>query len=201
VAIRRFGLSRLPVARTSHPDKNGFFDFSRGLAASGSRERPGRNTHLTTELSHTSVVRGSIFRLIWYETTEFGGTSQAELIRGRPSDTSIALGVEAAAVLIIAYGAIEGVYGAVRAITIRRSAAQRKEVWLNFGVWLLLGLEFELAADIVRTAVSPTWTDIGQLAAIGIIRTFLNYFLEKDLEKYEPKRSEIGTAETQSAAA
>jgi uncharacterized membrane protein len=55
-------------------------------------------------------------------------------------------------------------------------------------VWLLLGLEFELAADIVRSVITPTWTDIGQLAAIAIIRTFLNYFLEKDVEKFaEPK--------------
>jgi uncharacterized membrane protein len=65
---------------------------------------------------------------------------------------------------------------------------------LNFGVWLLLGLEFELAADIVRTAVSAAWTDIGQLAAIGLIRTFLNYFLEKDLDKYEAKQEAIETA-------
>jgi uncharacterized membrane protein len=45
---------------------------------------------------------------------------------------------------------------------------------MRFGVWLLLGLEFELAADIVRTAIAPTWTDIGHLAAIGVIviRTF-----------------------------
>ena len=92
---------------------------------------------------------------------------------------SIALGVEAAAVLIIAYGAIEGVYGLVRAVATKQTKiAQLKNIWLRFGVWLLLGLEFELAADIVRTAVSPTWTDIGQLAAIGVIRTFLNYFLE-----------------------
>ena len=47
------------------------------------------------------------------------------------------------------------------------------------GVWLLLGLEFELAADIVRSVISPTWVEIGQLAAIAVIRTFLNYFLEK----------------------
>lgn len=65
----------------------------------------------------------------------------------------------------------------------------RKEVWLRFGVWLLLGLEFELAADIVRTAISPTWNDIGQLAAIGAIRTFLNYFLEVDLDKYGEAKS------------
>jgi len=115
---------------------------------------------------------------------------------------SIALGVEAAAVLIIAYGAIEGVYGLVRAVATKQTKiAQLKNIWLRFGVWLLLGLEFELAADIVRTAVSPTWTDIGQLAAIGVIRTFLNYFLEKDLEKYEPNLAEIGTAGAPSATA
>jgi uncharacterized membrane protein len=47
----------------------------------------------------------------------------------------------------------------------------------RFGVWLLLSLEFELAADIIRSVVSPTWRDIGELAAIAAIRTFLNYFL------------------------
>ena len=56
---------------------------------------------------------------------------------------------------------------------------------MRFGAWLLLGLEFALAADIIRTAISPTWSDIGQLAAIGLIRTFLNYFLEQDLDQYD----------------
>jgi len=100
---------------------------------------------------------------------------------------SIALAVEAAGALIVAYGAAEAVYGSGKAIIGGRALrGQRKEVWLRFGVWLLLGLEFELAGDVVRTAVSPTWTDIGQLAAIAGIRTFLNLFLERDLETYEP---------------
>jgi uncharacterized membrane protein len=47
--------------------------------------------------------------------------------------------------------------------------------WLENGV--------ALAADIVRTVIVPTWNDIGQLAAIAVIRTFLNHFLEKDLEE------------------
>jgi uncharacterized membrane protein len=115
---------------------------------------------------------------------------------------SIALGVEVGAALIIAYGAIEALYRAVRSIAARRSTLeQRKDVWLNFGFWLLLGLEFELAADIVRTAVSPTWTDIGQLAAIGMIRTFLNYFLEKDLQRNEARAAETETAGTEPATA
>jgi uncharacterized membrane protein len=114
----------------------------------------------------------------------------------------IALGVEASAALIIAYGAMEALYGAIRTVVEKRSqVGQRKEVWLNFGMWLLLGLEFELAADIVRTAISPTWTDIGQLAAIGVIRTFLNFFLEKDLEKYESNQAETAKATARSVAA
>ncbi len=60
----------------------------------------------------------------------------------------------------------------------------RKEIWLHFATWLVLALEFELGADIIRTAVAPTWTDIGQLGAIATIRTTLNYFLERDIESY-----------------
>ena len=116
---------------------------------------------------------------------------------------AIATGVEAGAALIIAYGAIEALAGAALAVTRGRSkSGLRKEVWLRFGVWLLLGLEFELAADIVRSAIAPTWTDIGQLAAIGVIRTFLNHFLEKDLDNpYEangaqaPRVEKPGTTE------
>jgi uncharacterized membrane protein len=49
---------------------------------------------------------------------------------------------------------------------------------------LILGLEYELAADVIRSAISPTWNEIGQLAAIAVIRTFLNYFLERDVEEF-----------------
>jgi len=93
-------------------------------------------------------------------------------------------------------------FGAVRSVAGGHTkSGQRKDVWLRFGVWLLLGLEFELAADIVRTVITPTWTDTGQLAAIGVIRTFLNYFLEKDLERYEPKESETEKVRPARAAA
>jgi len=52
-------------------------------------------------------------------------------------------------------------------------------------MWLILALEFELAADIVRSAISPSWSDIGQLGAIAAIRTVLNYFLERDIKEFE----------------
>jgi uncharacterized membrane protein len=50
---------------------------------------------------------------------------------------------------------------------------------------LALGLEFLLAADIMRTAVAPTWTEIGQLAAIAALRTALNVFLQREIEAVE----------------
>src|SRR5215467_4066972 len=106
--------------------------------------------------------------------------------------TRIALAVELAAALMIGYGALE----AVVTLLIPRGRKEgdrlfhkRREIFLRFGVWLLLGLEFELAADIVRSAISPSWSDIGQLGAIAAIRTFLNYFLERDIREFSESES------------
>jgi uncharacterized membrane protein len=101
----------------------------------------------------------------------------------------IGLLVEAAAVLVVAYGAVEAflrVVGVV--ITPGVTHGERKAIWRGFGMWLLLGLEFELAADIIGSVFSPSWQDVGKLGAIAVIRTFLNYFLETDLENAEEPR-------------
>ncbi|MDI9271827.1 DUF1622 domain-containing protein [Stenotrophomonas sp. PFBMAA-4] len=95
----------------------------------------------------------------------------------------IALFLEGLSVLTIAIGSLDALLKMLPAVRIRLgSQGARRAAWLSLGRWLLLGLEFMLAADIVRTAISPDWNDIGQLAAIAVIRTFLNYFLERDLE-------------------
>jgi uncharacterized membrane protein len=100
--------------------------------------------------------------------------------------SNVALGVEAVAVAIIAFGAAEALLRTLAPLIGRSAAAGwRKRVWVGFGAWLLLGLQFALAADIVRSAIAPDWVDIGQLAAIAAIRTFLNYFLERDLNELE----------------
>ena len=90
---------------------------------------------------------------------------------------------ETAAVLVSAGASLEAFVRLLWMIaTVGATHGQRKAIWQRFGMWLLLGLEFELAADIIRSVVSPSWQDLGQLGAIAVIRTFLNYFLEKDLE-------------------
>jgi len=95
-----------------------------------------------------------------------------------------ALAVEAAAVVLVAYGAAEALFICLGHIVHHRQlTGWRKQIFVRFGVWLLVGLQFALAADIVRSVIAPTWTEIGQLAAIAGIRTFLSYFLERDLKE------------------
>jgi uncharacterized membrane protein len=55
-------------------------------------------------------------------------------------------------------------------------------VWQGFSRWLMVGLEFLVAADLVSTVVSPSWDELGRLATIAGIRTLLGFFLGRDLE-------------------
>ena len=94
--------------------------------------------------------------------------------------------VEMAAVFIVAYGSIEAFIRLLGVIARPRTThGMRKVIWRRYGMWLVLGLEFELAADIISSVIAPSWMDIGKLGAIAVIRTFLNYFLEQDLEGAE----------------
>ncbi|QHB32249.1 DUF1622 domain-containing protein [Yersinia canariae] len=55
----------------------------------------------------------------------------------------------------------------------------------RFGTWLALALEFQLAADILATTINPSMEELIKLAIIAVIRTFLNYFLSKELDSAE----------------
>jgi uncharacterized membrane protein len=99
----------------------------------------------------------------------------------------LALGIEVVATLIVLIAVLQTLWLTLRRRLIKSdSLIARREVWRNFGVWLVLGLEFQLAADIVRTAIEPSWQQIAQLGAIAAIRTFLNYFLIADLGRNAP---------------
>lgn len=65
----------------------------------------------------------------------------------------------------------------------RRDRVLQESIRLELGVTLALALEFLLAADIVGTAVSPSWDAVAKLAAITGIRTFLNFFLQKEVRE------------------
>ena len=81
------------------------------------------------------------------------------------------------------------IIGFARTLQLAFSLSRRRDplqsfnrVRLRFGMWLALALEFQLGADILGTTVSPTLESLGKLALIAVIRTFLNYFLSKELE-------------------
>lgn len=95
--------------------------------------------------------------------------------------------MELGAAIVVAIGALEAFIYIIPAIFVpKHSLGMRREAWRGFARWLVLALEFELGADIIRSAIAPNWNDIGQLAAIAVIRTFLNYFLERDIEQTRP---------------
>jgi uncharacterized membrane protein len=94
----------------------------------------------------------------------------------------VGLGLNYVAVLLIASGGVQALVGAGTALWRREGVAQQRQVWSGFARWLVLALEFALAADLLRTFVAPTWNELGQLAAIAAIRTFLSLFLERDIE-------------------
>ena len=109
--------------------------------------------------------------------------------------------ISAMAVAIVCFGAGDAFARIVWLGTSpRASHGTRKAIWRRFGMWLLLGLEFELAADIIATVVSPTWQDVGELAAIAAVRTFLNYFLEQDVERADEALRADGVIVARAAA-
>ncbi|TMM48693.1 DUF1622 domain-containing protein [Qipengyuania marisflavi] len=102
---------------------------------------------------------------------------------------AISLVVEGVAAVIVAYAVIEAVLRLVGgfwhhsvADSEARAHNAKEEIRLRLGRWLALALELLLGADILRTAVAPSWSEIGQLAAIATIRTALNYFLQKEID-------------------
>jgi uncharacterized membrane protein len=101
----------------------------------------------------------------------------------------VALVIEAGAVFVVSFGAVQAIIGVIRAIfSPAADELAGREIWLKFATWILLALEFALAADLVRTAVAPTWEDIAKLAVIATIRTMLNYFLAKDIAAFDAAR-------------
>ena len=108
----------------------------------------------------------------------------------------LASGVETAAAVLIGLAAVEATWRSLLLFVPGRDAFHaaghpqdaKEAVRLRLGRWLAVALEFELAADILRTAVAPTWNEIGQLAAIVVLRTVLNYFLQAEIDKAETRR-------------
>ena len=93
----------------------------------------------------------------------------------------VKLAVELCGVLVIAWGVLASLWlYASRIFT--RDQQDFAALRLTLARYLIVALEFQLAADIISTAIAPDWDQIGKLGAIATIRTVLNYFLEREIE-------------------
>ena len=105
------------------------------------------------------------------------------------------LGVETVGATIIALGILSAGWLLVKALA-KRQTADFTAIRLALARYLALALEFQLGADILSTAIAPSWEQIGKLGAIAIIRTALNYFLSREMreERHESSPAKDVTA-------
>ncbi len=101
--------------------------------------------------------------------------------------------VEILAAVIIGMALVKVLYNYFLAILNPSRIISKEQIRVGFGSSVAVALELLLGADVLATAVAPSWDDIGKLAAIAVLRTALNYFLEKELKHIN--RSAIQPAE------
>ena len=106
--------------------------------------------------------------------------------------------VDAMALLVVLVGTVLAFIGAVKVMLHPVSGHERRDIWLRYSRWLVAGLTFQLAADIIESSITTSWESVGRLAAIAVIRTFLNYFLERDLNDLRERQREDAAAKSES---
>lgn len=104
---------------------------------------------------------------------------------------ALSLIVEMLAAIVVAVALVQFLVSYVRKMFRKKQYVHNAMIRARFGSSLAIVLELLLAADILQTAVAPTWDEIGKLAAIAAIRTALNYFLERELREIEKRVSEV----------
>ncbi len=95
----------------------------------------------------------------------------------------VALALQAVAIVIVGIGSAKVLVDVFRvALVAHIDDVERRVVWVRYAHWLVAALTLQLAADIVSTSFAPTWDEVGRLAAVAAIRTFLSYFLDYEME-------------------
>lgn len=91
--------------------------------------------------------------------------------------------VEILAAFIIGIAVVKALYQYLRLLFLKDDLLSKETIRVSFGSTVAVSLELLLGADVLATAVAPSWDTIGKLAAIAVLRTALNYFLGKELQE------------------
>lgn len=103
--------------------------------------------------------------------------------------------IDTMALVMIVFGTIEAFVSGFVLLVRSRMGHERRDVWLRYARWLVAGLTFQLAADIIETSITTNWDAVARVGAVAVIRTFLNYFLERDLEDVRARQlTDVNTA-------
>ena len=94
--------------------------------------------------------------------------------------------IDAAATVIIAAASLEVIVRSAIAVATAAGSANLQPIRWRLGNWIGLALELLIGSDVVRTAVSPSWTQVGQLGAIVVLRVVINYTLMYDMREGVP---------------
>ncbi|MGA9868983.1 MAG: DUF1622 domain-containing protein, partial [Acetobacteraceae bacterium] len=103
------------------------------------------------------------------------------------------IAIDALALVVIVLGTVEAFVRGIAAICASPDGHRRRDIWLRYSRWLVVGLTFQLAADIIETSITTDWNALGRLAAVAVIRTFLNFFLERDLSEVRERQHVTGS--------
>jgi uncharacterized membrane protein len=110
----------------------------------------------------------------------------------------VRLAVETFGAIVVLVGILSGVWLFLR-VALLGDMKDYGGLRLVLARYLALALEFQLAADILSTAISPSWDAIGRLAAIAVIRTGLNFFLSREMQEFRVAKPGPGPREEEPA--
>jgi uncharacterized membrane protein len=102
--------------------------------------------------------------------------------------------IEVMAVLVIAYASFETFVVLLRLVVTRAPLEDGRDQWLRFLNLLVVGLTFQLAADLVHITIASGWAPLGRAVVIAVLRTFLSYFLGRDLREAKERGEPRATA-------
>ena len=97
--------------------------------------------------------------------------------------------VEILAAVIIGIAVLKVLLNYFSFLWLAKKVISKEEIRVQFGSSVAVALELLLGADVLATAVAPSWDDIGKLTAIAILRTALNYFLGKELKEIKHREA------------